>query len=342
MNIWIDLTNSPHVTFFKPFIALWKKSDIDITITLRDLSNTEELANQEGWKYQKISGHGGKNRLSKLFAFIKRTFALKKTLSNKTPDIGVSHSGFCVPLVGKLLGFPTIYINDNEWALANFIAAPFATVTYFPKLLDKSKIIKWLKIFGANIKFYDGLKEAIYLSQSLQFRMNNYKSSRRDKVYFRPEPHMADYYSGFERDSLYNLIEDLSSKFKVIILPRDKFQTKFYSSLESDTCIVARKPLDLTKIASDAKFFIGSGGTMSRELAILGIPTISTYTGNLLAVDKYLIEHGFLCHMVNYDLNMIKKFLKTFKLKKSDLMDIGSKSFKNIEREIAQIGCIKN
>lgn len=334
MNIWIDLTNSPHVTFFKPFKVSWDSMGWDVTITLRDLSNTEELVNQEGWKYQKISGHGGKNRILKLIAFISRVRSLTKALSIKIPDIGMSHSGFCVPLVGRLLGFPTIYLNDNEWALANFLAAPFATVAYFPSLLKGSRTIKWLRVLGTNIKFYEGVKEAIYLSQVPQ---NSSNAGIRDKVYFRPEPHTADYYSSSGHESSRNIIRQLALEFKVIVLPRDSIQANLFIDLESEQCEIARDPIPLSRIISDAQMFIGAGGTMSRELAILGVPTISIYADNLLSVDKYLIEQGYLSHMSKFDLSFVRSRFNLSVSNKLDLMAVGSETFSMLERAVIEL-----
>lgn len=334
MNIWIDLTNSPHVTFFKPFKASWESLGWDVTVTLRDLSNTEELVKQEGWKYEKISGHGGKNRILKLIAFMFRIRDLTKALSTEIPDIGMSHSGFCVPLVGRLLGFPTIYLNDNEWALANFLAAPFATVAYFPSLLKGSRTIKWLQVLGANIKFYEGVKEAIYLSQAPQ---NFFAFGIRDKVYFRPEPHTADYYSKSGHESSANIIRELASEFKVIILPRDAIQANLFSKLESEQCELARSPIPLSTIVSDAQMFIGAGGTMSRELAILGVPTISIYADNLLNVDKYLIEQGCLSHMSKLDLSLVRSHLHSFTGNKTDLISVGSEAFRMLEKAVIDL-----
>ena len=42
--------------------------------------------------------------------------------------------------------------------------------------------------------------------------------------------------------------------------------------------------------------FIGAGGTMTRELAVLGIPTISVYRSDILQVDSYLIKLGQMVH----------------------------------------------
>jgi predicted glycosyltransferase len=40
---------------------------------------------------------------------------------------------------------------------------------------------------------------------------------------------------------------------------------------------VVTTALDIADIAPDCDLFIGAGGTMTREMAVLGIPTISVY-----------------------------------------------------------------
>jgi hypothetical protein len=54
--------------------------------------------------------------------------------------------------------------------------------------------------------------------------------------------------------------------------------------------------LDIAEIAPDCDLFIGAGGTMTREMAVLGIPTISVYQDELLDVDRYLLDHQAFAH----------------------------------------------
>ena len=61
MKIWIDLTNSPHINFFKHFIKDWEKDGHEIILTCRDLANTIELIELNNWKYEVIGEHAGKN-----------------------------------------------------------------------------------------------------------------------------------------------------------------------------------------------------------------------------------------------------------------------------------------
>ena len=43
MRVWIDVTNSPHVVFFRPLVALLTGRGHDVTITARDFAQTVEL-----------------------------------------------------------------------------------------------------------------------------------------------------------------------------------------------------------------------------------------------------------------------------------------------------------
>ena len=68
---------------------------------------------------------------------------------------------------------------------------------------------------------------------------------------------------------------------------------------------------------------------MNREAAILGIPVISLYSGNLLAVDKYLIDRGLMIHNPNPKLKIIKKIMNKPK-QKFDIKRTGSLAMKKI------------
>jgi predicted glycosyltransferase len=57
---------------------------------------------------------------------------------------------------------------------------------------------------------------------------------------------------------------------------------------------VPDKPLNFTEIANECSLFIGAGGSMTRVMAILGIPTVCVYQGELLDVDRFLIEKGLM------------------------------------------------
>jgi uncharacterized protein len=81
---------------------------------------------------------------------------------------------------------------------------------------------------------------------------------------------------------------------------------------------VVETSLGLAEIIADCDLFIGAGGTMTREAAVLGIPTISIYQDDLLDVDRYLIEKGFMVHTGALTAGMVRDFLKQSSRKPAD------------------------
>ncbi len=87
----------------------------------------------------------------------------------------------------------------------------------------------------------------------------------------------------------------LKDEVDVTLLPRGKEQAKHYAQRRFGGIRVIATALDIAEIAPDCDLFIGAGGTMTREMAVLGIPTISVYQDELLDVDRYLLaEKAFL------------------------------------------------
>jgi uncharacterized protein len=304
MKIWIDIVNSPHINFFKPFIKEWKSQNAQVIITTRDLANTIDLLKLHNIDYIEIGGHGGRNKIKKLLNFPLRVLQLYYYLRKLKPDIGISQSSFYSPLVCKLLGIPSIYLNDNEFAKGNHLAFKYSTMILLPEYLKEiTTKLGWTVKY--NIDYYPGIKEGIYLSQTLFRKNGNKEAKSKMTIYIRPEPWTAEYYAG-KQYFMDSLIKSISGDYNIIILPRNSQQTKHYKAREFTDISVADKPLDLESIYNNCSLFIGAGGSMTREIAYLGIPTISVYQDKLLEVDKYLIVNKIMHHFRSIEKKDIK------------------------------------
>lgn len=334
MKIWIDLTNSPHINFFKPFIKKWKEEGIELMITTRNLANTIDLIEQNDWKYEEIGGHAGKSKLKKLLYFPRRVLLLYKYLKKIKPDIGISQSSFYSPIVGRLLNIPTIYLNDNEHAKGNYLAFKFATLNIIPEFLKSmAEILKWNKKY--KLSFYPGIKEGIYLSQS---NIINLKKTTHKKIniYIRLEPRTAQYYNG-KNQFMDDLILMLREKYSITILPRGAEQAKHYQREKFKGIHVAEKPIPLEEIYKKCNLFIGAGGSMTRELAYLGVPTVSVYQDNLLEVDKYLIKNKYMYFSANPSIEEINDFINSQSVSNNkELLQMGIQAFEMINLKIAE------
>lgn len=305
MKIWIDISNAPHVNFFKDFIKEWKRNS-EVIVTTRPLSNTIDLLEQNNIDFSIVDTHYGKNPFAKLYGYIKRSNELYKFLKTKLIDISISQSSFYSPYVAWRLGIPSIYTNDNEHAKGNYIAFFFASRILLPEVLEK-----WIEgsFFRKRVLFYPGIKEGIYVKggEKKTFKKNQ------NSIYFRPEPWHAQYHN-FSIEKFDKALIRLAKKNKVFVLPRDQKQSDHYSELSChhtniETLINVETIGDISKRCD---IFLGAGGSMTREFALMGIPTISLYQGKLLETDKYLIKYGLLIHEKDpskIDQNFIDKLI---------------------------------
>jgi len=290
MKIWIDFINTPQVSFWIPFIREFENENHEIILTCRDSGNTIELLKQYGLSYQVIGEKVGKGIIQKLLFFPKRLIKLYLFIRKIKPNIASSQSSFYQPIVSRILGIPCLYTNDNEHAKGNLFGFLFANKVILPVALKNEYFTKnWpLKM---KVQFYPSVKESIYLSQ--QPDLLPLISGKKSVIYFRPEPWSAQYYDGplnfFDETLLH-----LSAEYKIVVLPRDKNQIDHYKQAKFSRINVAEKPLKLEDIITNCLLFIGAGGSMTRELAVLGIPVISIYQAEMLCVDKYLVNKGLM------------------------------------------------
>ncbi|HZB13264.1 MAG TPA: DUF354 domain-containing protein [Chryseolinea sp.] len=336
MKIWFDLSNSPHINLFHDLIRDLESSGHEIIITCRPLANTIDLLNQKGLIYTIIGEHYGKNFYKKLFGYPVRVSQLIKFLKGKKVDLAVSQSSFHSPLVARLLRIPSIYTNDNEHALGNIPSFIFATRILLPEYFSAAQAKKQ----GASldkIVQYPGLKEGIYLWPIAQAIHNDRKKtiSGSFKIYVRPEPLTAQYYKG-AINFLDTLLSEIQDKYSIILLPRDKTQLHHYKQSKFSKITVAERPIALTEIASDCSLFVGAGGSMTRELACLGVPTISVYQDKLLEVDKFLIQNGFMSYEPNLSVDVLDRCLQknSQSTQNNELMEKGKLAYKVIKSEI--------
>jgi predicted glycosyltransferase len=295
MKIWIDFINTPQVSFFEPIIEGLSNQGHTFLLTCRDSSNTVQILKQKGWEFTIIGDKAEKGLTNKLLSFPNRIRKLIRFLKNKKIDAAAGQSSFYLPLTAKILGIPSLYTNDNEHALGNIPAFIFATKIILPENFPINSALKQ----GASKKktsLYPGIKEGIYLWKKGEEITNHRQHSKPKTIYIRPEPQTAQYYKG-KTNFLDNLLLDLKDSYNITLLVREKSQLEHYTAPQFKGISVPEKPLDFTTIAKDCLFFVGAGGSMTREMALIGIPTISVYQGDLLGVDKFMIDNNYLKHV---------------------------------------------
>jgi predicted glycosyltransferase len=321
---------------FYDLIRELEREGHEVIITCRPLANTIDLLQQKGLKYTIVGEHYGKKFYKKIIGYPIRVMQLKKFLSQNRPDIAVSQSSFHSPLVARLLGIPSIYTNDNEHAIGNISAFYFASEVLIPENLPIKNVVK-KGAFQKKVFHYPGVKEGIYLWKKGEEIHEQRKEMKNGhvKIYLRPEPLTAQYYKG-GLNFLDDMLEKLQHHYEVTILARDKTQLQHYKQPRFSGLTVPEKPMKFDEIAKDCTLFIGAGGSMTREFAILGIPTISVYQDDLLEVDKFLIQKKLLLHNPHLSFEDITGHINSLQNNEPDLelMEKGKKAYYFFKEEI--------
>ena len=135
-----------------------------------------------------------------------------------------------------------------------------------------------------------------------------------------------------------SIIEKLIKKYKVVILPRNKEQINYFKNDRFKGVIICEVPMLFETILKECKLFIGAGGSMTRELAFYGVPTISVYQGKLLSVDNYLIKNKYMKHFREPKIENIQDIINNFHLiDNSILLKEGKIAFGMIDDKLKKL-----
>jgi len=340
MKIWIDFINSPQVSFFEPLVEELSEKGHDFVLTCRDSANTVQLIKQRNWSHQVVGDRVEKSFFRKLLVFPTRVMNLRKYLRDKNIDVAICQSSFYLPITARLLGIPSIYTNDNEHALGNIPSFFFASKIFVPENLSLEKVkrqgAKPSKTFQ-----YPGIKEGVYLWIKGLRIINKRKeiASNQQSIYIRPEPQTAQYYSG-KLNFLDDILLALASEYNVVILVRDKDQFAHYSQEKFKNIQVPIDPIPFEAVALNCLMFIGAGGSMTREMSMIGIPTISVYQGELLDVDNFLIKENYLVHRPDLDLDFVRGILeksKSLSKNRTELIEKGKEAYELLKSELINL-----
>ena len=170
MNIWIDLTNSPHVLVMRPVIDRLRTDGHQVQVTARDFAQTIELCERFGIAHTAIGHHRGERLLAKAAGLASRSGALVRWAhSQNRPggsgrfDIALGHGSNDVSVAAAILRVPSSTMFDYEWATVQHnVNCRLARAVVVPAAIPAER----LRRYGAagKVRAYEGLKEEYYLA----------------------------------------------------------------------------------------------------------------------------------------------------------------------------------
>ena len=165
MRVWIDVTNSPQVAFFRPLIALLEARGHEVEVTTRDYAQTLELLRLHGLSHHVVGpAHGGASAFRKGLVMASRLHALRSRAEGRGYDIALSHASHELPLAARSLRIPSAYAFDYEWArVQHGLGCRAANRVVVPDAIPQARLDR-LGARAAKVRRYPGLEEEYYLA----------------------------------------------------------------------------------------------------------------------------------------------------------------------------------
>ena len=298
MKIWFDILTPKQYLFFEYFIQKLQKQH-KILCTSRKYEQVNGIRKFGSINPIIIGKHGGKNNVNKLLASLDRSKLLTKKIEKNSPDLLIS---FCSPEASRVafgLGIPHIAFSDSPHANAVMrLALPYATKLLTPWIIPK-KDFEGFGIDYKNIINYRTIDAAVIIKN---YKKNKQKKSNlRKMILIRPEESEAAYIT--KKSKTVKIIKKIIEKFpdeQKIVLSRYKEQTIKLKKIFGVSICLLSKPVSGKELLNNVDCFIGSGGTMTAESGLLGIPTVS-FNAIPNRIEDFLVKKRIIVRSENPD-----------------------------------------
>ena len=293
-KVWIDLTNSPHVIFFRPVIRRLDEAGVETVITARDFAQTLGLLERFEIPHTVIGKHGGASVRGKALGLVRRSGSMIAFGRGQGITQAVSHGSNDLAIAARTLRLHSTVIHDYEGAAGmHRINFRLASKVMTPDVIPYSALSGY-GLKPARFRPYHGLKEQVALAD-FAFDDSVYDELGLDRdrpiVVIRPPATMSLYHRGIENTVFDDLVARLlASDAQVVLQPRTPEQGQAIA--DAPGVVIPERPVDGPSLVWAADAVISAGGTMNREAAVLGVPTWTTFAGELGAVDRELVEQG--------------------------------------------------
>lgn len=294
MKIWIDFLTPKQLLFFEPLIKRLNKKH-QLLCTTRDYREAKELARIRKLDVKIVGQHGGAEKSDKLLANIERMKDLFKLLQKFKPDLTLS---FCTPDAARMsfgLGIKHIaFSNSPHHEKVMKLTVPLVDKLLIPKHIPKKDFTKY-GISTKNIIQYNSMDEYLIVKgKTFHNTVPKIHFEKKKTILFRTHEVQAAYPSRkFDTVAIVKKMAKEFPDYNIIVLGRYYDEIKSLKKKLGKRIIVLDQVVDSGEILSMCDVFVGSGGTMTTEAVLRGVPTLS-YNGVPNRDEQYLVRIGML------------------------------------------------
>ncbi|MGA2199934.1 MAG: DUF354 domain-containing protein [Nitrososphaerales archaeon] len=305
MRYWFDVLTPKQLLFFNPTMEELKARGHQVLATSRHYREVEQLASLLGVELKFVGARGGKETYDQLRASLERMSSLLPLVAGFQPDASVSVASADCARISFGIRVKHVAVSDSPHSvIAGKLSLPFSHHLLTPWIIP---YIAWYR-FGlqrSEITKYRALDPAAWLKREARPRPPevNVKSGR-PTILVRLEESYAPYMMGTDQSWTTKVLQRLSDEFgdcNLIALCRYQDQLEMVKRSFGSKIHIPEKVVDGAGLIRQSDVFIGMGGTMTTEAALIGVPTISAYQGSGLYTERYLLSMGLLLKTHNLD-----------------------------------------
>jgi predicted glycosyltransferase len=302
MKVWIDILTPKQANLLGELNHKLETMGVKTFLTTREYREVNELLQLKGVKATQVGRHGGEKVKDKLVESSNRVSALAKVVAEQNIDVAISFSSPEAARVAFGLKIPHYCVSDSPHAEAvSRLTVPLSLKLFTPWVIP---VPAWTR-YGINprdVVRYRGLDPIAWLPHSRGssevLEALKLDLSKPIVVVRTPEEY-ASYLSDRNEsiasnvtNTIAKLVDFVGQTSHVVILPRYEAQVQRFKRRFGDRVLVAEHVVDAPSLMRVSSVFLGGGGTMTAEAALLGVPVISYYPGDATFVEKFLIRYG--------------------------------------------------
>jgi len=279
MRIWYDACTGKHVRYGHAIAQRLRKLGHQMVLTTREHPDTVNVMKTLGEQFEIVGRYDPASLATRLRASLEREFQFYEMFKDDKPHVAISHGSVELCRIAFGLGIQTICTGDTTYAkAANRLYVPLADTLVISKAIPK----RIYQRYGARkIVQFDGVDEVAWVRP---FKREERERYEHPLIVVRQVEFKASYAKG--KDLTVNIAKKLTSLGNVLFLPR-------YKRENMEGLTVPEEFVDSLPLVGEADLVVSIGGTIAREAALQGTPSLVIPILGWSYVNDYVSIKGF-------------------------------------------------
>jgi predicted glycosyltransferase len=279
MKVWYDACTGKQVRYGAAIGRRVRAEGHEFIFTTREHPDTVPLAKLLCKNPIVVGKYGPSTLATRLEESAQRIIEFSKMFSAQKPDVAVAHQSVELCRTAFGLGIPIILTADTPYAYAvNRLTIPFAHTVVVSEAMPKNFTQTYC---AQNTLRFRGVDEVAWIKDQKPPKA----SKRKRPLIVLRQIEIRATYSTNKKDSAKSLAEALGELGEVHLLERYGSSGRIFGEKAGF--------VDSASLVPYADLVVSYGGTISREAALQGVPSIAVSDMAKTYVNTYLVKKGF-------------------------------------------------